>query len=152
MVVGNMGTERKMNYTMMGSAVNLAARLEGVNKKYGTWILSSQATLDQAGEGFLSRRLDRVRVVGINEPVQLYEIMDLLENASPNDIALADGFHDALGLFEAREWDKAKKRFMDVLKLKANDGPATYYMEVCEKFIKAPPPEKWDGVFNLTEK
>ncbi|OHD79940.1 MAG: hypothetical protein A3J97_00435, partial [Spirochaetes bacterium RIFOXYC1_FULL_54_7] len=75
MVVGNMGTERKKNYTIMGSSVNLAARLEGVNKQYGTWILLSGDTHAQLGGAFLCRRLDRVRVVGINEPVQLYELL-----------------------------------------------------------------------------
>jgi adenylate cyclase len=81
MVAGNMGTENKMNYTIMGNAVNLAARLEGVNKQYGTWILASEDTVREAGDSLLTRKLDRVRVVGINEPVRLHEILDIVENA-----------------------------------------------------------------------
>ena len=76
MVVGNMGTINRMDYTIMGHSVNLAARLEGVNKQYGTWILASELTYRDTDENFAARRLDRVRVVGVSEPVRLYEIVD----------------------------------------------------------------------------
>ena len=76
MVVGNMGTARKMDYTIMGNSVNLASRLEGVNKQYGTWILVSEATRTEAGDSFLFRQLDKVRVVGISNPVRLFELID----------------------------------------------------------------------------
>ena len=76
MVVGNMGTLQKMDYTIMGNAVNMAARLEGVNKQYGTWILASELTKNEAGDSFATRQLDRVRVVGIKEPVRLFELVE----------------------------------------------------------------------------
>jgi len=152
MVVGNMGTERKMNYTIMGNAVNLAARLEGVNKQYGSWILASQATLSAAGPGLLARRMDRVRVVGINEPVQLYEILDLEAEADGETKAVVEAFHKGMDAFEAKEWSEARRLFKAALQIRETDGPSEKYLERCEKFLKTPPVASWDGVFSLTEK
>lgn len=152
MVVGNMGTERKMNYTIMGNAVNLAARLEGVNKQYGSWILVSQATLTAAGPGLLARRMDRVRVVGINEPVQLYEILDTEAEAGEEAKAVVESFHKGMDAFEAKEWSEAKRLFKATLQIREGDGPSGKYLERCEKFLKTPPAANWDGVFSLTEK
>jgi adenylate cyclase len=152
MVAGNMGTENKMNYTIMGNAVNLAARLEGVNKQYGTWILASQDTIQETGNLLLTRKLDRVRVVGINEPVRLYELLDTKENAVPGQIRLVEVFHQALDFFEVRNWEQAAEGFRDALSLKAEDKPAQKYLDRCRDFIKKPPLDTWDGVYNLTEK
>ncbi|MCX7023377.1 MAG: CHASE2 domain-containing protein [Spirochaetes bacterium] len=152
MVVGNMGTQKKMDYTIMGNAVNLAARLEGVNKRYGSWILASETTVTQAGDDFLARRMDRVRVVGINTPVQLYEIVDLKADADPARVDYLSGFHDALDLFEAKDWQKARSAFDDLVKRDPVDGPSQYYQHRCEDFLKKAPSDTWDGVFNLTEK
>jgi len=153
MVVGNMGTQQKMDYTIMGNSVNLAARLEGVNKQYGTWILISEPTYKELGEGYAVRKLDRVRVVGINEPVRLYELIDKTMYAPKDKVEILDIFNsEAIELFEQREWEKAKKPLMEILKLDPEDGPAKTYLARCEKFIQNPPADKWDGVFNLTEK
>jgi adenylate cyclase len=152
MVAGNMGTENKMNYTIMGSAVNLAARLEGVNKQYGTWILASEDTVRETGKLLLARKLDRVRVVGINEPVRLYELLDIRERAGPGELKLAELFHEALNLFEGRNWKEAAGAFREILSVRAGDGPAQKYLKRCMGFIKKPPAEAWDGVYNLTEK
>jgi adenylate cyclase len=152
MVAGNMGTGNKMNYTIMGNAVNLAARLEGVNKQYRTWILASEGTVKETGGRILTRMLDRVRVVGINEPVRLYELLEMSENATPEQRKLAEVFHQALGCFEKREWREAAEGFRESLELENGGGPGGVYLSRCEKFIAEPPDEKWDGVFNLTEK
>ncbi|MCL1928907.1 MAG: adenylate/guanylate cyclase domain-containing protein [Treponema sp.] len=151
MVAGNMGTDKKMNYTIMGDAVNLAARLEGVNKQYGTWILASQDTIWETGDSLLTRRLDRVRVVGKSEPVQLYNILDTLEDASADQKKLVEVFHQALDCFEKREWNKAEEGFNEVLSIEAN-GPAVLYQHRCKKYLSTAPEDGWDGVFNLTEK
>lgn len=147
MAVGNMGTERKMDYTIMGNNVNLAARLEGVNKRFGSQILISEATFEAGGKNLVWRRLDRVRVVGINTPVQLYQI---LPDDTPEE--LIDSFHDALDIFEQRQWEKAAGAFETILGRFPEDGPAKKYLGRARDFSETPPAEDWDGVFQLTEK
>jgi len=152
MVVGNMGTAQKMDYTIMGNSVNLAARLEGVNKQYGTWILISQETYNTGGREFTVRQMDRVRVVGIEEPVRLYELID--ENSATNaDTLEAIGlFHEGQKLFESRQWDTALAQFRKVQKILPGDGPSEVFIKRCQGFKKKPPPASWDGVFNLSVK
>jgi len=152
MVAGNMGTQNKMNYTIMGNAVNLAARLEWVNKQYGTWILASEDTIRETGDYLLTRKLDRVRVVGIHEPVRLYELIDIAEKAGEQQRKTVKVFHNALDCFEKREWKVAMEGFNEVLAIREDDPPSKKYLERCENFIKKPPVDTWDGVYNLTEK
>jgi adenylate cyclase len=152
MVAGNMGTENKMNYTIMGNAVNLAARLEGVNKQYGTAILVSEATVRETGKHLLTRKLDRVRVVGINEPVRLHELIDAAEHAGSEQKELVEVFHEALDHFEKRNWSQAADGFSKALLINTDDKPSEIYYERCAEFIKKPPDDSWDGVYNLTSK
>jgi len=152
MIVGNMGTQKKMNYTIISSAVNLAARLEGVNKQYGTWILASEATIQETEGRLLSRRLDRIRVVGVQEPVRIYEILEIKESASDKLKNLVKLFNEAFDLFEERKWEEAELIFKDIVQQFPGDGPARLYLNRCIKFRKNPPASDWDGVFNLTEK
>jgi adenylate cyclase len=152
MTVGNMGTEQRMDYTAMGSNVNLASRLEGVNKQYGTWILVSEITQEGLGQDFLMRKLDRVRVVGINQPVRLFE---LIEEKGRADKAIEEAvqvFHRGLEQFEAKEWAGARKTLEEVLKLLPEDGPAKRYIKLCQEYEAKAPAANWDGVFNLTAK
>ncbi|MDC7227358.1 MAG: CHASE2 domain-containing protein [Spirochaetales bacterium] len=152
MVVGNMGTARKMDYTIMGNAVNLAARLEGVNKQYNCWKLISSMTADDLGDEFVLRKLDRVRVVGINEPVRLYELVDESDLANEQTVEVVDLFHTALELFEDKRWIEAGAEFQKILSIAPEDGPAGIYIKRCEEYKKKAPPANWDGVFNLTTK
>jgi len=152
MVAGNMGTSNKMNYTIMGNAVNLAARLEGVNKQYGTWILASEYTAREAGDSILHRKLDRVRVVGINEPVRLCELVDFTDQASEEQKKLVQVFHEALDYFEKRDWIQAEKGFHEALSIMPGDNPSVFYIDKCKGFLDNPPEDKWDGVYNLTSK
>ena len=152
MVVGNMGTARKMDYTMMGNSVNLAARLEGVNKQYGTWKLISHYTYGHASNKIFVRKLDQVRVVGINEPVQLYELLDEKSEVKDQIQDLVDIFHKGLEKFQQQDWKGADELFRRALKVSPDDGPAKTYVKRCSDFTKNPPPKNWDGVFNLTSK
>jgi hypothetical protein len=141
-----------MNYTIMGNTVNLAARLEGVNKQYGTWILASEDTVKETGGRLLTRRLDRVRVVGITEPVRLHELIESTENATAAQKEKAALFDHALDLFEKREWEKAQSAFNQVLALDPADKPTALYLRRTGEYLTVPPKDNWDGVFNLSEK
>ncbi len=149
MVVGNMGTPQKMDYTIMGNSVNLAARLEGVNKQYGTWILLSEVTQQEAGPDFTVRKLDRVRVVGIQQPVRLYELIDEKASTEPRVTEGLGFFHRGLELFEGKAWPEARKQFTEALEILPDDGPAQLYLKRCQEYHAKPPMESWDGVFNL---
>jgi adenylate cyclase len=151
MIVGNMGTPKKMDYTIMGPSVNLASRLEGVNKQYGTWILASEATRQQAGEGFAWRQLDSVRPVGMKEPVRLYELVDEKAGVDASTLAAMEIFHKAQALFEARDWDKAAALFEEVQRLLPGDGPAEVFLKRCREYRQKPPGEGFP-VFSLTLK
>jgi len=152
MLVGNMGTQKKMNYTVIGNAVNLAARLEGVNKQYGTRIIASESTINETGGKILSRRLGWIRVVGISEPVRINEVLELSLYAEPSLRKLVELFHDALNIFEMLEWESAESAFNMVLKYFPHDNPSKLYLKYCKHFIQNPPPNDWDGVFNIKEK
>jgi class 3 adenylate cyclase/ActR/RegA family two-component response regulator len=152
MVVGNMGSENKLNYTVMGNAVNIAARLEGVNKQYRTGgILISEFTRNETGDEFICRSLDRVRVAGISSPVRIYEITGFRDGTSPADIEKAAAWEKAVALFEQRQFEKAGELF-SFLAASRPDDTANIYVERCRDFIAAPPPADWDGVNNLAQK
>jgi adenylate cyclase len=153
MVVGNMGAENKMDYTIMGNAVNLAARLEGVNKQYHTGgILISEYTREKIGDEFLLRPLDRVRVVGINTPLRLYELLGQLETAADDEKNVVEQWEQALDLFEQKQFGAAARMFHSLIKTNANDKVAELYAKRCMGYAANPPPETWDAVNNLTEK
>jgi adenylate cyclase len=152
MVAGNMGTANKMNYTIMGNTVNLSARLEGVNKQYGTSILASENTVLETGNALLYRKFDRVRVVGINEPVRICELIDLADIASEEDKKFVKIFHEALNYFETRNWKQAIEGFNEALTIRSDDTISAIYLDRLKQFSVSLPDESWDGVYNLTSK
>ena len=152
MVVGNMGTNRKMDYTMIGDSVNLAARLEGVNKLYGTWILMSEDTRNQVGDIIVTRKLDRVRVVGKSVPIRLFQAVEEKGHVPEGMVPLLDAYHAALDHFEERRWVEARKGFDECLKMFPEDGPSLRYRKLASDYEKTPPPETWDGVFKMETK
>ncbi|MDR2314194.1 MAG: adenylate/guanylate cyclase domain-containing protein [Spirochaetaceae bacterium] len=155
MVVGNMGTPSKMNYTIMGNAVNLAARLEGVNKQYDTGgILLSEYTRDKINDEFILRSLSRVRVVGISTPVRLYELLDFQKDASPALLEAVRAWEAALGAYEGRDFSGALAGFEALCRANSDDLTARLYRGRCEGYLKTPPSDaEWDnGVDNLVSK
>jgi class 3 adenylate cyclase/CHASE2 domain-containing sensor protein len=155
MVVGNMGTPSKMDYTIMGDAVNLAARLEGINKQYNTGgILISEYTMAKLDDEFILRPLSRVRVVGKSIPIRLYELLDIREDAPPELPAMAAAWGSAFEHYENRNFAAAGNAFKSIYKQNPRDLVARLYMERCAKYLSSPPPdETWEGgVDNLTEK
>lgn len=157
MVVGNMGTSTKMNYTIMGDAVNLASRLEGVNKVYKSWILCSDYTWDDAnvGENFgkvLARRFDRVRVVGREEPVQLWNILGFKNELSDTVLESVDVFDKGMEKYLAKDFVGAGKLFLKANKLVPSDESPLVYAQRCKDYIEKGLPENWDGIMNMTSK
>ena len=157
MVVGNMGTSAKMNYTIMGDAVNLASRLEGVNKAYKSWILCSDATWNEAnsGENFdkiLARKLDRVRVVGRAEPVQLWNILGFREELPENVLEATEIFKNAMELYLKKDFIKAGKLFIKANKLVPEDETPLVYAQRCKEYLENGLSGNWDGIVNMTSK
>jgi adenylate cyclase len=152
MVVGNMGSDRRFNYTVMGDSVNTGSRLEGLNKVYGTNILVSQATFEQLQGEFLGREVDLVRVKGKGQPVKIFELLGPKATASADQQALAGAFHTALDEYRKRDWEKAREILQSLLAKFPHDGPAKVYLERCDTLSQNPPPGDWDGVYTMTTK
>ncbi|MCZ6534218.1 MAG: adenylate/guanylate cyclase domain-containing protein [SAR324 cluster bacterium] len=153
MVVGNMGSEDRFDYTMMGNSVNLAARLEGANKNYGTYSMISEFTYEPAKDAIEARELDLIRVIGINTPVRVYELAAKKGELDEKRQKAFPYFAKGLELYRKQEWDEAIKYFNATEKLIPDDPPSKVYIERCEAFKANPPEEKdWDGVFTATEK
>lgn len=160
-VTGNMGSRSRMNYTMMGDAVNLSARLEASAKQYGIFTQVSAATKNLAGDLFVWRELDTVRVVGKSIPVQTFELLAFTETAQEFIKELGIKFTEAVSLYKKQDWDSAialfkitleleYKRFPELKGKKTN--PSEIYIARCEEYKELPPPPDWDGAYTLTEK
>ena len=157
MVTGNMGSEARMNYTMMGDNVNTAARLESSAKQYGIYIQIADSTYQAVKEKVVVRDLDNVRVLGKNEPVKVWELISEVGQEPDQYKKILPAYHEALDLYKSQEWSKAIDAFKASDELEEMFGgrktnPSRIYIPRCEHYLENPPGEEWDGVWTLTSK
>jgi adenylate cyclase len=157
MVTGNMGSTMRMNYTMMGDTVNLAARLESSAKQYGIYIQVANETYTPCKDKFTWRDLDFVRVMGKTEPAQVYELIAVAGKETEQDKTILKAYHEALELYRSQDWDKAKNAFKAADELEdmfpgRKTNPSRVYMPRCDHWKANPPGDDWDGIWTLTSK
>ena len=168
MVVGNMGTDKKLNYTIMGNNVNLASRLEGTNKVYGSWIMCSQSTYNMLqkssrAEEIVTRNFDAVRVINVEKPVRIYNILGFRNKMGDAQLKAAAIFNKGMEYYmkgsstpgyqkPSSELEEAKKYFDMAAELYSADESSAVFSQRCSDFIKDGIPSVWDGVYTMKTK
>ena len=136
----------------MRDSVNLASRLEGANKYYGTFTMISESTYEAVKDEMETRYLDKIKVVGKERPIGVYELVAKKGGLTRQQKELFEIYSKGIELFTEREWEKARRIFAQALKLHKDDGPSKTYHDRCAEFIIKPPSKKWDGVYTMKSK
>jgi adenylate cyclase len=151
MVLGNIGARDHYEYTPIGDIVNTTSRIEGLNKYLNTRLLVAKDVIHEL-DGLLTRRLGQFLLAGKTKPVEIFELIDRMDDADEQMIQLCKSFGTALDAFENRSWHKAIQEFQNIFGVQKNDGPSLFYLTLCEKYKADPPEPGWDRVIRLDRK
>jgi class 3 adenylate cyclase/uncharacterized protein len=151
-LVGSIGSEIMMNYTVMGDTVNLAARLEAANKLYGSRSLIAAATVAKTDEAIQFREIDRLTVVGQTQPQGVFEILGRKGDLTPKQDLLRTRYADGLAAYRSQRWEEARAAFHAALEAVPTDGPSTALLSRIDQLQKHPPGADWDGAWRLENK
>jgi hypothetical protein len=148
-LVGSIGSDVMMSYTLMGDVVNLASRLEGANKMYGTRNLVSERTIAAAGTAVEVREIDRVVVAGHTHSEVIFEMLGRKDELTPQQLSLRDKYVEGLAAYRERRWDDALRAFDASLEAMSGDGPSMTLLERVKSFKANPPSKDWDGTWHI---
>lgn len=151
-VVGPCGSAMKYDYTCIGDSVNVAARLESANKFFGTLMLVNDATRTAAGDRFAFRAIGGVQVKGRRQPVQVYELLGRRAGCPPQRLRYAEEFGTAVAAFQSRDFAAARAAFVACVALHPDDSAAARYVVACDRLLREPPSEQWQGAIELEDK
>jgi len=151
MVVGNMGSAKRFNFTIMGDNVNLASRLEGINKQFATRLIISEATYLAVHEHFVARELDLIRVKGKMKPVKIFELLGPTSDLETHRDRV-ERFHKGLEKYRSGQWERALETFEELATDYPQDAPSHIFINRCHDLLQQPPEGAWDGVYVMKTK